>query len=69
MNRKKVRKQDLDKHSEIKQNLEYWLSQPPEERLAAIDALRRELYGDLPRIQRVAQVILLEESPRQQEQS
>ena len=57
MIRKTVRKQDLDGFSEIKQNLQYWLSQPPEERLAAVDALRREYYGDSQRLQRVARVI------------
>ncbi len=62
MIRKIVQKQDLDHYSEIRQNLECWLSRPPEERLTAVDALRREYYGELPRIQRVVQVILLEES-------
>ena len=57
MIRKIVQKHDLDKHSEIKQNLKYWLSRPPEERLAAVDTLRREYYGDSPRLQRVARVI------------
>jgi len=52
-----MQKHDLDNFSEIKQNLEYWLSQPPEERLAAVDALRREYYGDSHRLQRVVRVI------------
>jgi hypothetical protein len=59
--RKTVQKYDLDKHSEIRQNLEYWLSRPPEERLAAVDALRREYYGDTHRLQRVARVISWED--------
>lgn len=62
MIRKVVQKHDLDKHSEIKQNLEYWLSRPPEERLAAVDDLRREYYGDTQRLQRVARVIQQEQS-------
>ena len=57
MIRKIVQKQDLDNFSEIRQNLRYWLSQPPEERLAAVDALRRESYGDSQRLQRVARVV------------
>ena len=61
MIRKTVRKHDLDKFSEIKQNLQYWLSRPPEERLAAVDALRREYYGDSQRLQRVARVISRED--------
>jgi len=55
--RKTVQKQDLDGFSEIRQNLEYWLSRPPEERLAAVDALRREYYGDSQRLQRVARFV------------
>ena len=66
MTRKTVQKKDLDNYSEIRQNLEYWLSRLPEERLAAVDALSREYYGDLPRIQKVARVVLLEESTGQQ---
>jgi hypothetical protein len=57
MIRKIVKKHDLDNFSEIGQNLEYWLSRPPEERLAAVDTLRREYYGDSQRLQRVARVI------------
>jgi len=52
----------MDSCSEIRQNLEYWLSRPPEERLAAVDELRRGFYGDLPRLQRVARVVTLDES-------
>lgn len=69
MDRKIVQKHNLDNFSEIRQNLEYWLSRPPEERLAAVDALRREYYGDSQRLQRVARVILLQDSPGQQTQS
>jgi len=69
MIRKTGQKHDLDNFSEIRQNLEYWLSRPPEERLAAVDALRREYYGDSQRLQRVVRVILRQESPGQQAQS
>jgi hypothetical protein len=61
MIRKTVQKHRLDDYSEIKQNLRYWLSRPPEERLAAVDALRREFYGDSQRLQRVARVISRED--------
>ena len=57
MIRKIVQKHNLDDFSEIRQNLEYWLSRPPEERLAAVDDLRRAYYGDLQRLQRVARVV------------
>jgi hypothetical protein len=69
MIRKTVQKRDLGSFSEIRQNLEYWLSRPPEERLAAVDALRRQYYGDSHGLQRVARVILRKESPGQQAQS
>ena len=62
MIRKTVKKHDLDNFSEIRQNLQYWLSRPPEERLAAVDALRREYYGDTHRLQRVARVVQQEQS-------
>jgi hypothetical protein len=51
----------LDSHSEIKQNLEYWLSRPPEERIAAVEELRRQVYGDSHRLRRLARVMTLEE--------
>ena len=57
MDRKTVQKHDMDNYSEIRQNLEYWLSRPPEERLAAVDTLRRQYYGDSQRLQRVVRVI------------
>jgi hypothetical protein len=61
MIRKTVKKHNLDNFSEIKENLEYWLGRPPEERLAAVDALRREYYGDSHRLQRIVRVIQQEQ--------
>lgn len=58
MIRKTVQKHRMDKDFEIKQNLEYWLSRPPEERLEAVEILRRQVYGETtPRLQRVVRVI------------
>jgi hypothetical protein len=57
MIRKVVQIHCMDKYSEIRQNLEYWLSRPPEERIAAVEELRREVYGDSHRLQRVARVV------------
>jgi len=57
MIRKIVQIHRMDGYSEIRQNLEYWLSRPPEERLAAVEELRRAYYGDSHRLQRVARVI------------
>ena len=39
-----------------KADLAYWLSRSPEDRLAAVEELRRRFYGDPPRLQRVARV-------------
>ncbi len=61
MIRKVVQKHHMDDYSEIRQNLEYWLSRPPEERIAAVEELRREVYRDSHRLQRVVRVMTLEE--------
>lgn len=60
MIRKVVQTHRMDSHSEIRQNLEYWLGRPPEERVAAVEELRREVYGDSHRRQRIARVMSLE---------
>ncbi len=61
MIRKVMQIHRMEGYSEIRQNLEYWLSRPPEERLSAVEELRREYYGDSHRLQRVARVMTLEE--------
>ncbi len=44
--------------SSVKQDLDYWLSKTVEERLAAVEFLRRQCYGSTtPRLQRVARVV------------
>lgn len=50
MIKKIVNKRELDGCSEIKENLEYWLSSPAEERIEAVEELRMQRYGS-PRIQ------------------
>ena len=57
MIRKTVTKYRLSPSLEIKQNLLFWLGRPPWERLAAVDSLRRQIYGDTERLQRIARVI------------
>ena len=52
-----VTKHNLDASLEIKQNLQYWLTRPPEERLAAVDSLRAQIYGDNIRLKRVVSVV------------
>ncbi len=57
MIRRTVQKHKLSEHDEIKQNLEYWLSRSPEERLEAIEILREQMYEGTPRLQRVIRVV------------
>ena len=54
---KKVAKIKNLHDNEIKDNLEYWLSKSPEERLSALEHLRRHHDGDKERLQRVLRVI------------
>lgn len=56
-----VRKTDLKSFSEVEENLAYWLSKTPEERISAVEHLRKRYYGDSARLQRVARAI---ERPR-----
>jgi hypothetical protein len=63
MIRKVVQKHKMDRDFEIRQNIEYWLSRPPEERIEAVEILRRQVYGeDTPRLQRVVRIIKLSQS-------
>jgi hypothetical protein len=57
MNRKVASLHRLEGFSEIKQNLEYWLSRPASERLEAVQILRRQAYGDTGRIKKVVKII------------
>lgn len=54
---KVVRKENLKDFSEVKENLAYWLSRKPEERVAALEQLRRQHNGSSARLQRSACVI------------
>ena len=46
MIKKIVTKRNLGDPSAIKDDLTYWLSRPPEERVAAVDYLRRQVHGN-----------------------
>lgn len=52
-----VRKRPLHDPSAQADDLAYWLSKTPEERLSAVEILRRQHYGDQHRLQRVVRVI------------
>jgi hypothetical protein len=55
-----VKKGALDELSSIKEDLAYWLSKPPEERVAAVDKLRKQHHGNTGRIQKAVKIIKLE---------
>ena len=52
-----VKKHRLGELCENEQNLQYWLSKDPAERIEAVDFLRRQVYGDTTRLQRTVRVI------------
>jgi hypothetical protein len=52
-----VKKVDLKKHLSVKEDLAYWLSKTPQERIAAVELLRRQYHGSSARLQRTARVI------------
>ena len=54
---KVVRKGNIKDFREVKENLAYWLSKTPEERVAAVEYLRRQLNGSSARLQRSSRVV------------
>lgn len=54
---KVVQKKKLEDFSEVRENLAYWLSKTSEERISAVEYLRRQLSGGSARLQRSARVI------------
>jgi len=61
MIQKIVNKRDLHDFSSIKDDLMYWLNKTPEERIAAVDYLRKQYHGSTERLQRSVRVIFLGE--------
>ena len=59
MIKKVVIRQNLDEHKyrSIKDNLAFWLSRLPEERISVVEYLRRQYHGSTKRLQRTARVI------------
>jgi len=43
--------------SEIRENLSFWLSRTPKERVEAVEYLRRQRDGSTARLQRVVRVV------------
>jgi hypothetical protein len=57
MIKKVVRKRSLQDFSEVKENLAYWLSKTPDERIAEVDRLRRQYHGSSTRLQRSTRIV------------
>jgi len=57
-----VKKRTLNDTSQIQEDLGFWLKKPPEERIAAVEYLRRQYHGHTARLQRVVRV--LQQAPR-----
>ena len=57
MIKKVVKKRTLAESNQVKEDLEYWLSKSAEERIQAVDYLRKQSHGHSERLQRVARVI------------
>ena len=47
----------FDEEASTKPALQHWLSRPPEERIAAVEFLRRQVHGTGARLRRVLRVV------------
>ena len=56
MIKKVVKIKELNNKNAFLDDLNYWLSKSPEERVAAVDFLRKQIYGSSERLQRVSRV-------------
>ena len=54
-----IRVVDLHDPDAASRDRRYWMSRPPEERMAALDRIRFEHDGPQPRLARVARVVEL----------
>ena len=57
MIQKAVKKYHLQERTTTQDDLAYWLSKTPEERVATVDYLRTQYYGNATRLQRIARVV------------
>ncbi len=57
MIKKVIIRSTLKKSDDSTKDLEYWLSRPSSERIAAVDFLRKQYIGNTERLQRTARVI------------
>ena len=57
MIQKVVTKRTLNDLSSRKNDLLFWLTKSPEERISTVEYLRRQFYGSAARLQRSARII------------
>ena len=57
MIQKIINKYNREDPAATKRDLAYWVSRPPSERLATVDAFREMFHGSSTRLQRVARVV------------
>jgi hypothetical protein len=62
MIQKIVKKFRINDISSAKDDLAYWLSKSPEDRVSAVEYLRRQYHGNTARLQRSARIIQLSQS-------
>jgi len=58
---KTVKKINLTDKEQLNSDLDYWLSRTPEERISAVEILRRQFNGNSARLQRTVRIIKLSE--------
>jgi hypothetical protein len=56
MIKKVITKRKIDDSSSL-DDLAYWLSRSPEERISAVEILRRQYHGSSERLQRFSRVV------------
>ena len=54
---KTVTIKNLNDSGQAGSDLEYWLSKTPDERISAVEILRRQYYGHSERLQRTVRII------------
>jgi hypothetical protein len=54
---KVVSKRDLKDPSLAKEDVQFWLTKTPAERIEAVEFLRKQFHGSIPRLQRVASTL------------
>lgn len=64
MIKKVVKKTTLAEYNSPSRDLKYWLSRSVAERFSAVEILRRQVYGDSERLQRVVRVAKLKLTDR-----